>query len=99
MSCTEKIKESKGKPPMHLILWKPVKWLIRIRQYGLKKYPDAENYKKVDCVAWYDACLRHLAKWAEGERIDQESGLPHSAHALCNLCYLIETTEQDPNFE
>jgi hypothetical protein len=32
------------------------------------------------------ACLqRHLAAWQRGEECDPESGLPHLAHAMCNL--------------
>lgn len=92
------IKDKQHKPPIHLILWKPLRWLIKIRIYGSKKYPDAENYKKVDYLDWYDACMRHLIAWAEGERLDPESGLPHTAHALCNLCYLIEMTEKEAEF-
>lgn len=88
----ETVKQKKGKLPMHLILWKPVKWLVKIRMYGLKKYPNAENYKNVDTLDWYDACLRHLIAWGEQEFEDKESGYPHLAHALCNLCYLMEIT-------
>ena len=32
------------------------------------------------------ACLmRHMAAWQRGEENDPESGLPHLAHAMCNL--------------
>lgn len=93
---TNAIKDSKGKLPMHLILWKPVKWLVRIRMYGLKKYPNADNWKGIDNQIWYDAMLRHIVAYAQGEATDKESGLPHLAHALCNLCYLIENELEEP---
>lgn len=92
----DSVKESKGKLPMHLILWKPVKWLVRIRMYGLKKYPNADNWKGIPKLTWYDALIRHLVAYAEGEMIDKESGLPHLAHSLCNLCYLIENELDEP---
>ena len=94
----EEVKNTKGKPPMHLILWKAVRWFIRIRVYGLKKYPRADNWKEVNPMDWYDACLRHLAAYGSGEDLDNESGLPHLAHAFCNLWYLIESTLDEANF-
>ena len=35
----------------------------------------------------------------EGKILDDESGLPHLAHALTNLCYLIELTTPEPEFK
>jgi ADP-heptose:LPS heptosyltransferase len=29
--------------------------------------------------------MRHLAAWQRGEENDPETGLPHLAHAMCNL--------------
>lgn len=38
----------------------------------------------------YAATLRHLTQWWLGQDLDSESGLPHLAHAACNLLFLIE---------
>jgi hypothetical protein len=57
----------------------------RVWEYGKKKYA-AWNWTKG--MAWSVplACaLRHIAAWQRGEENDQESGLPHLAHAMCNL--------------
>ena len=35
------------------------------------------------------ACHRHLQAWWSGERLDKESGLPHLAHAVCCLLFLM----------
>lgn len=95
----DKVKDKFNKPPMHLTLWKSVRWLIRVRLYGLKKYPNADNWKSVPTQDWWDACMRHLIAYNEGKIIDDESGLPHLAHALTNLCYLIELTTPEPEFK
>lgn len=36
------------------------------------------------------AAMRHLAAWRDGEQLDEESGLPHLAHALCCIVFLRE---------
>ena len=37
---------------------------------------------------YYDAAVRHLAAWYEGEDIDPDSGVHHIAHAICGLAVL-----------
>ena len=32
--------------------------------------------------------MRHLTAMFDGEEVDSESGLPHSAHLMCNIMYL-----------
>ena len=39
---------------------------------------------------YYDASRRHLIKWFEGENVDEESGLPHLAHALACIAILVD---------
>lgn len=39
---------------------------------------------------YYDACIRHLQGWMEGEDQDPDSGLPHLAHALACLGILAD---------
>jgi hypothetical protein len=36
------------------------------------------------------ALLRHINAWRRGEKCDDESGLHHLAHALCNVAFLLE---------
>lgn len=91
--CEEKtntVKDKEGKPQMRLILPHAAEALVRIREYGLKKYPQADNWKSVPKEDWTDAMFRHLMKYIGGEETDEESGMPHLWHALCNLSYLIE---------
>jgi hypothetical protein len=68
----------------------------RVWEYGAKKYAR-NNWKKG--MAWSIplACLlRHLSAWQRGEDLDPESGLPHLAHAACNLRMLITYAESYP---
>ena len=89
------VKDKEGKPQMRLMLPNANTAVVRIREYGLSKYPNADNWKSVDPEDWHDACLRHLMKWTAGEELDSESGMPHLWHALCDLSYLVELLYDD----
>ena len=58
---------------------------------GACKY-GRSNYRAVGVRAsiYYDAAMRHLSRWFEGETVDPESGLPHLAHALACLAILVD---------
>jgi hypothetical protein len=43
-------------------------------------------------MAWsrpFDALMRHMTAWWEGEATDPETGFSHLAHAACCVCYLL----------
>ena len=64
--------------------------VLKVLEFGAKKYaPD--NWMKVDNaqIRYYDAALRHITAWHEGEEFDQETGVSHIAHALCCLHFLM----------
>ena len=56
---------------------------------GARKY-GAHNYRVagVRASVYYDACMRHLMAWHEGENIDIDSGLSHISKALGCLTVL-----------
>lgn len=74
-----------SKPDLSLI---PIVTLYdeaRVWMHGKKKYAAWNWAKGMDWSVPLACALRHLAAWQRGEDIDQESGLPHLAHAMCNL--------------
>lgn len=54
------------------------------RKYGRHNYRDAGVMASV----YYDATLRHLMGWWEGEDIDPDSGLSHITKAIASLTVL-----------
>lgn len=58
---------------------------------GARKY-GRHNYRAIGVRAsvYYDAAMRHLSSHAAGETIDPDSGLPHSAKAVCTLLVLMD---------
>ena len=78
-----------GKPDFSLLpLWTLAEE-VAVWEYGRRKYA-AWNWMKGMMWSIPFACLmRHLALWQMGEELDKESGLPHLAHAMCNLRMLV----------
>jgi hypothetical protein len=56
---------------------------------GSRKY-GRHNYRAIGVrgSVYYDACLRHLTQWWEGEDIDPDSGLSHITKATACLVVL-----------
>lgn len=60
---------------------------------GALKY-GRHNYRVsgVRASTYYDAAMRHLTAWWEGEDIDPDSGLPHPVKAMACLAVLRDAT-------
>lgn len=66
-----------------------IQGMIEVLMLGAKKYCD-RNWMKVEPwdKRYFNACLRHLIAWFQGERLDPETGKSHLAHAACCLMFL-----------
>lgn len=83
------IKSDKGKPQLSIVPFDMLPMIAMVREFGIKKYKDINSWKKVEPKRYKDALLRHLIKWLENENeVDEESGLPHYWHFLCNASFL-----------
>lgn len=62
---------------------------------GARKY-GRHNYRSVGVRAsvYYDAALRHLTAWWEGEDLDPDSGLSHLVKALACVVVLRDSMSQ-----
>lgn len=64
--------------------------VIAVLTYGEQKY-EAHSWKKVAPDRYKDAKFRHmLADLADLGTFDEESGLLHEAHELCNNLFLLQ---------
>lgn len=63
--------------------------LAAVLTYGAKKYKP-NNWRSVDPQRYVAAFERHWHSYVSGERLDKESGLPHLAHCMTNLSFLLE---------
>ena len=72
-------------PPLAL------KATVDVLTFGAEKY-EPDNWKHVPDSKrrYFDAAMRHMWAYKEGEIMDPESGRHHLAHALCCLMFLYE---------
>jgi hypothetical protein len=83
-------KDDSGKRQWRLLPVYATECIVKVLEFGAKKYaPD--NWRKCeDTMRYYDAALRHLLAWKSGEKVDPDSKMPHLWHAACNLLFLVE---------
>lgn len=82
-------KDDSGKPEFEMLPLGLFSGVNKILQYGADKY-GIENWKKdgFKLSRAYNALLRHMISFWEGEDFDKESGLSHLDHAMCNLIFM-----------
>ncbi|MCB0075032.1 MAG: hypothetical protein KDE20_26420 [Caldilineaceae bacterium] len=73
------------KPDLSLIPLCTLEDEARVWMYGKAKYAAWNWAKGMDWSVPFACLQRHMAAWQRGEENDPESGLPHLAHAMCNL--------------
>ena len=85
-------KFDQGKPATHLLPPKALLCVAEVLGYGAIKYGE-HNWRAVPEARkrYVAAALRHLLTDMTGEQpIDPESGLPHIAHAIASLLFILE---------
>ena len=69
--------------------------VVEVLTYGARKYSPENWWKVPDLKTRYHAAARrHIAAWAGGEQLDPESRLPHLAHAMCCLLFVLQIEEE-----
>ena len=85
------IKADAGKPRLTLVPRRILRYIARVREYGVQKYGDSENWKAVELCRYRDAAFRHFVAYLDDPcGVDDESGLPHLAHLATNIAFLCE---------
>lgn len=66
-----------------------------VREFGVSKYHDPDNWRRVEPERYRDAMYRHLLAYVDDlNGVDEESGLPHLWHLACNAAFLIEMEQR-----
>lgn len=102
MSDFEKIldqsaKADNGKIRPTLVPRQIIRDIAIVRDYGNKKYPKGgeDNWRRVSVERYRDALCRHLLAYLDDpDGIDEESGLRHWQHLVCNAAFISELDKE-----
>lgn len=86
------LRYNKGKLPLNLITPHSQRELAKVLDFGatVKGYGPGNWQKGMDWSTVIASLRRHINEFEEGADFDDESKLPHMAHAMCNAMFLLE---------
>jgi hypothetical protein len=93
------VKFDNEKPRMDLLDTKFLLDLAAVMGYGAIKY-EANNWRRgMRHGRYFAAMMRHAWAYWGGEENDQESGLPHLAHAAACIMMLMGIAKSHPELD
>jgi hypothetical protein len=63
--------------------------VVRVLEFGAVKYVKGNWAKGMPWSVCFNCTMSHLTRAFQGEAKDEESGLTHLGHALCNILFLL----------
>lgn len=94
----DEFKFDNGKPRCDLVPADIIEAIGCVRSYGVSKYKEEDNYRKVEPKRYRAALMRHICAWLRNPfGKDEESGLPHLWHVACNVAFLCELDKENGN--
>ena len=92
-------KKDAGKPRMELLDPLALTQLAEVLTFGAQKY-EADGWRKgIEWSRTVGALLRHTTKFMSGETYDEETGLHHMAHVMCNAMFLVNWATTHPELD
>lgn len=88
------LRDNKNKPRWSLLHFKSLEPMIRVLEYGAKKYSEGNYLKGHIPKEVLDSLMRHTTALMDGEINDPESGLPHIGFIQCNAMFYEYSTQK-----
>ncbi|CAB4125014.1 hypothetical protein UFOVP55_48 [uncultured Caudovirales phage] len=93
------LKNDQDKLPYNLLDRTALDEVARVLEFGAQKY-SAENWRGgIQYSRLIGATLRHMMAVSDGEDFDPETGLPHAAHAMCSMMFLLWHMKYRPDLD
>lgn len=90
-------KDDTGKHLWTLFPWRGAILALGVIEYGARKYSPSNWVRVLQAEdgenRYVNAAQRHLVAHMTGERLDPETGLPHLAHAVCSLLFILSNPD------
>jgi len=83
------LRYNQGKPEWSLVHFKSLEPMVKVLEFGAKKYDRNNWQKEMSLDKILDSAQRHLASMIDGETNDPESNELHAGHVLCNMMFYI----------
>jgi hypothetical protein len=97
--ASQGIKFDNGKAPLHLLNQEALLLTAQVFGFGAKKYAKHNWRKGINLTRILDSVMRHCIELQLGNDIDEESGLPHAAHAIAGLMMFMGINKDSPEFD
>lgn len=85
----DRMKKDYGKLPWHLFPDDAAEEIVKVLEFGAKKYAPRGWEAGMDWSRLYSALRRHLVAWFFRRGNDPDTGLSHLAHAGCCILFLL----------
>ncbi len=93
------LRYNENKERWSLVDFEALKTMVKVLEFGAKKYDDHNWKKGLKTTEVAESLLRHLTAYLNGEDNDKETGLPHTGHILCNAMFLSHMHEFKKEFD
>ncbi len=84
---TKAARFNEGKPQWSYVHFKSLEPMVRVLEFGAKKYAPKNWMKPMDTMKILESMQRHLAALFDGEEVDSETGISHIGHIQCNAMF------------
>lgn len=95
-------KNDEGKRRWNLMPWNAVEEVVKVLEFGAYKYGrNTWKYESNARMRYFDVAMRHLLAWknkderTDKDKCDEESGLPHLAHAACCILFMLAIDKKE----
>lgn len=82
-------KEVKNKTRYDMLPWDAIKELAEVSMFGAEKYGDHNWKVGIEYTTYWNAAMRHLTAWINGEDNASDSNKSHLAHAAWNCLAIL----------
>lgn len=91
----QEAKLDNGKMRISIVPLQIVSDIAEVREYGIKKYSDPDNWKRVEIERYANALFRHFQAFLrDPASVDDESGIEHYKHMACNMAFICELMKE-----
>ena len=85
-----------SKPGIEGVPAAPLFMVGEVMRFGAAKYGLTNwRHDPISASVYYNAAMRHLFSWWDGDNLDTETGLPHLAHAVACLMIIMDAKLSD----